>query len=71
LSIAWDYGAARAGGKILFFARSVNVFFRLDPIKVFVSSDYVVGSCPYRVALQHETDHVEAFCASFMPIARS
>lgn len=65
MTIAWDNGPARADGKLPFFAQSVNIFFRLDPIEVFVSEDYDEGSCPYRVTLQHEQSHVEAFARIF------
>jgi hypothetical protein len=63
--IAWGHGPGREDGKIPFFARSVNVYFWLDPIEVFVSSDYAEGSCPYRVTLQHEMSHVRAFLRIF------
>ena len=65
VTIVWGHGPARADGKIPLFAHSVNVFFRLDPIEVFISSDYAVGSCPYRVTLRHEMSHVRAFIRIF------
>jgi hypothetical protein len=64
-SVAWDTGPAQADGRVPLFAQSVNTFYRLDPILVFVSSDYADGTCPYRVTLQHEREHVEAFARIF------
>jgi len=65
VSIAWDNGPIAPDGHIPLYARSVNIFFWLDPIKVLVSSDYAEGSCPYRVTLAHERSHVEAFLRIF------
>ena len=68
MSIAWDnllpamVGGART---VPLFVRSANIFFRLDPIAVFVSSQYAVGSCPYRVTKEHEYQHVSAFLRIF------
>ncbi len=65
MTIAWGHGSARSDGKIPFFARSVNIFFRLDPIEVFLSSDYSEDSCPYQVTLEHERSHVRDFLRIF------
>ncbi|MDJ0719872.1 MAG: DUF4157 domain-containing protein, partial [Prochloraceae cyanobacterium] len=65
LKFFWDRGAARPDGKVPFFARSVNIFFRLDPIEIYVSSDYAEGSCPYRATLEHEKEHVKSFIKIF------
>ena len=64
-SIAWEFEAPDASGRIPVYAQSVNVFYRLDPIEVYVSSDYAENSCPYRVTLHHERSHVEAFARIF------
>jgi hypothetical protein len=64
-SVAWETGAPAADGRIPLYAQSVNVFYRLDPIEFFVSSDYAVGSCPYRMTDVHERSHVEAFTRIF------
>lgn len=65
MSIVWDNGPVDSNGRIPLYVKSVNIFYRLDPIKVFVSSDYNEGSCPYRVTLAHERSHVEAFLRIF------
>lgn len=65
MNIPWDTGAAQGNGRVRLFAQSVNVFYRLDPIEVYVSSDYAEGSCPYRVTLQHERTHIRAFLRLF------
>lgn len=65
MSIAWDNLPALNDGRLPLFAQSVNIFYRLDPIEVFVSSDYAERSCPYRVTLSHERSHVEAFTRIF------
>ena len=54
-----------SSGQIPLYVQSVNIFYRLEPIEVFVSSDYVEGSCPYRATLTHERSHVEAFLGIF------
>lgn len=65
-SIDWGNGPARADGMVPFFARAVTVVFALD-LTVAVSSDYPVGSCPYRVTLRHEVeDHAQAFLRIFL-----
>jgi len=52
---------------IPFFATAVDVDFVLDPITVAISSDYAVGSCPYRVTLKHEVeDHVRPYLKIFL-----
>ena len=67
LAIDWDNGPARADGMVPFFSRAVAVAFSLDPIIVAVSSDYPVGSCPYRVTLKHEIeDHAQAYLKIFL-----
>jgi hypothetical protein len=63
--ISWDAGPAQGDGHVPIFFRSVNIFYRLDPIKVFVSSQYATGSCPFRVTWAHEQEHVEAFTRLF------
>lgn len=65
MTIPWDTLPAQAGGQIPLFAQSVNVFYRLDPIEVFVSSNYGTGSCPYRATLMHERSHVRGFLRLF------
>jgi hypothetical protein len=60
-----DNGPARADGLVPFFFRSGNIFFWLDPIEIAVSSDYPVGSCPYRVTWQHELSHAHAYAEIF------
>ena len=65
MSIPWDTGPAQSGGRIPLFAQSVNIFYRIDPIEVFVSRDYAAGSCPYRVTLEHERTHVRDFLGIF------
>ncbi|HRF63607.1 MAG TPA: hypothetical protein PK708_12080 [Candidatus Competibacter sp.] len=67
VSIDWDNGPARGDGMVPFFSRAVTVDFALDPITVAVSSDYPVGSCPYRVTLKHEIDdHARAYVKLFL-----
>jgi len=67
VEIEWDNGPARADGMVPFFCRTVTVVFTLDPITVAVSSDYPVGSCPYRVTLKHEIeDHAKAYIKIFL-----
>jgi hypothetical protein len=64
LSAAWDFGTATGEGAdrtVPVSVRSANITFNLDPIEVFVSSRYAVGSCPYRVTLAHELEHVRAY----------
>lgn len=65
ITIPWDTGPVQGNGRIPLFAQSVNAFIRLDPIEVYVSSDYAGGSCPYRVTLQHERTHVRDFLRLF------
>jgi hypothetical protein len=65
MNIPWDRGPAQSGGRIPLFAQSINVFYRIDPIEVFVSRDFAVGSCPYRVTLDHERSHVRDFLGIF------
>jgi hypothetical protein len=65
MNIAWDIGPAQSDGRIPLFAKSVNIFYRLDPIEVHVSSDYATNSCPYRVTLEHERSHVRDFLRIF------
>jgi hypothetical protein len=65
MTIMWEDGPVREDGKLPFFTRSVNIYFGLDPIEVFVSADYTEGSCPYNATLQHEESHVRAFLRIF------
>jgi hypothetical protein len=65
MNIAWDIGSTRSGGLIPLFAKSVNIFYRLDPIQISVSSDYAAASCPYRVTLAHEQSHLSAYVLLF------
>jgi hypothetical protein len=65
MTISWDTGTPAADGRLPLYAQSVNVFYRLDPLEVYVSSNYTVGSCPYRVTLAHERSHIEAFARIF------
>ncbi|MBD0325501.1 MAG: DUF4157 domain-containing protein [Pyrinomonadaceae bacterium] len=65
MSIKWDVGPPAADGRVPVYAQSVNVFYRLDPLEVYVSSNYAVGSCPYTVTLEHERSHIEAFTRIF------
>lgn len=65
MTLPWDSGTPRADGRVPIFVRSVNIFYRLDPIEVFVSSQYRPGTCPYRVTLAHERSHVGAFTRLF------
>lgn len=60
ISIEWDMGPPGTDGRVPLFIRSVNVCYHLG-MQVFVSSDYAVGSCPYRVTLAHENSHAQAF----------
>lgn len=60
MTIRWDTGDPGADGRLPMFAQSVNVFYTLR-LSVGVSSDYAVGSCPYRVTLAHEKSHAIAF----------
>ena len=61
LSFDSGLGSPRRDGRVPFFFNSVNVCFRLTDFDVKVSSDYPVGSCPYKVTLQHELDaHIRA-----------
>ena len=65
ISIAWGNAPLASDGRIPLYIQSANIFYRLDPIEVLVSSDYAEGSCPYRVTLAHEQSHVEAFLRIF------
>ena len=65
MSLLWDSGTMQTGGLVPIFLRSVNIFYRLDPIEVFVSSQYRPGTCPYRVTQVHEFSHVNAFTSLF------
>lgn len=65
MSTAWDTGPSQRDGKVPLFLQSVNVFFRLDPIQVFVAPDYPEDSCPYWVTLEHERGHVRAYLRLF------
>lgn len=56
LVFAWDTSPARADGRIPFFARSVNVYFRMTDFVVAISSNYTAASCAYRVTRRHEFD---------------
>jgi len=53
------------GGQVRMFLSSVDVTYQLDPIVVQVSSRYAERSCPYRVTLAHEMDHVGSFVQLF------
>jgi hypothetical protein len=67
ITLDWDNAPARPDGMVPFFSRAVTVVFALDPITVAVSSDYPVGSCPYRVTLKHEIeDHAKAYIKIFL-----
>jgi len=67
VEINWDNGPARADGMVPLFCRAVTAVFALDPITVAVSSDYPVGSCPYRVTLKHEIeDHAKPYIKIFL-----
>jgi hypothetical protein len=65
MSIVWDNGPVDSSGRVPLYVRSVNIFYRLDPVEIFVSSNYNVGSCPYRLTLTHEQSHVQAFLRIF------
>lgn len=68
MTISWDSlpESEVAGVRTVpMYVRSANIYFHLDPIEVFVSSKYRVGSCPYRVTRQHEYEHVAAFLSIF------
>jgi hypothetical protein len=68
MTVGWDnLPAVIVGGvrMLPLYVRSANIFFRLDPIEVYVSSRYAVGSCPYRVTRRHERSHVSAFLRIF------
>ncbi len=65
MTVAWDSGPMEQGGVVPLFVRSVNIFYTLDPIEVYVSSNYPNNSCPYRVTLAHEQGHVSAFLRIF------
>ena len=68
LTAAWQVGSPRgtgAGRTVAVAVRSANVFFRIDPVEVFVSSNYAGGSCPYRITRQHEYQHVAGFLRIF------
>jgi Domain of unknown function (DUF4157) len=65
VNIGWGNDPMTQDGRIPLYAQSVNVFYRLDPIQIFISSDYALGSCPYRVIFAHEQSHVRAFLQLF------
>ncbi len=65
MSIVWGNGSRQADGRVPLFARSVNVFYRLDPIELYVSSQYAEDGCPYRVTLAHERSHLRDFLRIF------
>jgi hypothetical protein len=65
IKFSWGHRPTRKDGRVAFFAQSVNIFLRLDPIKIYVSSDYAEDSCPYRVTLKHEQEHALSYCNIF------
>jgi len=68
MTIAWDNlpPLIENGVRMVpLYIRSANIFFRLEPIEVYISSRYAVDSCPYRVIMQHEYQHVSAFVRIF------
>lgn len=68
MTVAWDSGSpSTVSGTTLIplYVRSANIYFRLEPVEIFVSADYPVGSCPYRVTLSHEYEHARAFIRIF------
>lgn len=54
VEFVWDNGQPRNDGMVPFFARSVDVRFRLDDFIVAVSSDYPAGSCAFSATRKHE-----------------
>jgi hypothetical protein len=56
ITVKWEDGPVGADSLTPFFFESVNVFFLLKDFKVQISADYRVGSCPYRVTLEHELE---------------
>ena len=65
MTISWETGAAAPDGRVPLYVQSANVYFRLEDFQLFVSSDFDVGSCPYRVTLEHERSHIDAFARIF------
>ena len=56
LTVAWDNLPTGSDGRLLIFALSVNVYFRLTDFLIAVSSDFATRSCAYRVTLRHELE---------------
>ena len=54
MTIAWSDEPVATGGLIPFYARSVNVYFRLTDFLVAISADFAARSCAYRVTRAHE-----------------
>lgn len=54
MTIAWSDEPVAPGGLTPFYARSVNVYFRLTDFLVAISADFAARSCAYRVTRAHE-----------------
>jgi hypothetical protein len=68
MTVAWETGqpvTTDGVRQVPLYVQSANIFFRLHSLHVSVSSRYAVGSCPYRVSLTHEYEHVRAFLRLF------
>jgi hypothetical protein len=51
-----ETGRPRADGKVPFYFRSVNVYFRLTDYLIQITSNYPRNSCAYNATLRHEVD---------------
>jgi hypothetical protein len=50
--------APAQGGPVSIWASTINFDFSITQFDVYVSNQYAEGSCPYRVVLAHENNHV-------------
>src|ERR1700722_12458799 len=50
--------APAEGGPVSIWVGAVNFDFFISQFDVYVSNQYAEGSCPYRVVLAHENNHV-------------
>ena len=58
ISASGNYEAVRYGDAYCFWVKGITVLLGYRSIEIFVASEYKPGSCPYRVILRHEQDHV-------------
>jgi hypothetical protein len=56
VTLKWEDGPLGSDGKTPFFFESVNIQFFLKDFHIEITSDYKVGSCPYRATLEHEQE---------------